>query len=64
VASLPAGSFNLDIAVSQDAKYVYTLNAGTGTIGIFAVRPNGSLNLTGLASGLIAGDGFEGLAAF
>jgi 6-phosphogluconolactonase (cycloisomerase 2 family) len=64
VASLPTGSFNLDIAVSQDAKYVYTLNSGTGTIGIFAVQPNGSLKLTGLASGLKARDGFEGLAAF
>jgi 6-phosphogluconolactonase len=40
VASLPTGSFNLDIAVSQDARYVYTLNSGTGTIGIFAVQPN------------------------
>ncbi len=64
VASLPTESFNLDIAVSQDAKYVYTLNSGTGTIGIFAVQPNGSLNLTGLASGLNAQDGNEGLAAF
>jgi DNA-binding beta-propeller fold protein YncE len=63
-ASLPIGSTNLDIAVSQDAKYVYTLNSGTGTIGIFAVQPNGSLKLTGLASGLKAQDGFEGLAAF
>jgi 6-phosphogluconolactonase len=64
VASLPTGSFNLDIAVSQDARYVYTLNSGTGTIGIFAVQPNGSLRLTGSASGLQAHDGFEGLAAF
>jgi hypothetical protein len=31
VASLPTGSINLDIAVSQDAKYVYTLNSGAGT---------------------------------
>jgi 6-phosphogluconolactonase len=64
VASLPTGSANLDIAVSPDAKYVYTLNSGTGTIDIFAVQPNGSLKLTGLASGLKAQDGFEGLAAF
>jgi 6-phosphogluconolactonase len=64
VATLPTGSFNLDIAVSQDAKYVYTLNAGTGTIGIFAVQPNGTLRPRVFASGLIAADGFEGLAAF
>jgi 6-phosphogluconolactonase (cycloisomerase 2 family) len=64
VASLPTGSTNLDIAVSQDNKYVYTLNSGTGTIGIFAVQPDGTLKLTGFASGLKAQDGFEGLAAF
>jgi 6-phosphogluconolactonase (cycloisomerase 2 family) len=64
VASLPTGSTNLDIAVSLDARYVYTLNNGTGMIGIFAVQPNGSLRLTGFASGLNAQDGFEGLAAF
>ena len=64
VASLPTGSNNLDIAVSDDAKYVYTMNTGAGTIGIFAVQPNGSLRLIGFASGLSAQSGFEGLAAF
>jgi 6-phosphogluconolactonase len=64
VASLPTGSNNLDIAVSDDAKYVYTMNTGAGTIGIFAVQPNGSLRLSGFASGLRAQSGFEGLAAF
>jgi 6-phosphogluconolactonase len=64
VASLPTGSTNLDIAVSDDAKYVYTMNTGAGTIGIFAVQPNGSLRVIGFASGLSAHSGFEGLAAF
>ena len=64
VASLPTGSNNLDIAVSDDAKYVYTMNTGAGTIGIFAVQPNGSLRVIGFASGLSAQSGFEGLAAF
>ena len=64
VASLPTGSNNLDIAVSDDAKFVYTMNTGAGTIGIFAVQPNGSLKVIGFASGLSAHSGFEGLAAF
>ena len=64
VASQPAGSNNLDIAVSQDAKYVYTMNTGAGTVGIFAVQPNGSLKVIGQAPGLTARGGFEGLAAF
>jgi len=64
VATLPTGSNNLDIAVSDDAKYVYTLNSTTGTIGIFAVQPDGSLRVFGFASGLSANSGFEGLAAF
>jgi 6-phosphogluconolactonase (cycloisomerase 2 family) len=64
VASLPTGSNNLDIAVSDDAKFVYTMNTGAGTIGIFGVQPNGSLRVIGFASGLSAQSGFEGLAAF
>jgi 6-phosphogluconolactonase (cycloisomerase 2 family) len=64
VASLAAGSTNLDIAVSEDAKYVYTLNAGAGTVGIFALQPSGKLTLAGLAPGLKANAGFNGLAAF
>ena len=64
VASLPTGSNNLDIAVSDDARFVYTMNTGAGTIGIFAVQPNGSLRVIGFASGLSAHSGFEGLAAF
>lgn len=64
VASLPTGSKNLDIAVSDDAKFVYTMNTVAGTIGIFAVQPNGSLRVIGFASGLSAHSGFEGLAAF
>jgi 6-phosphogluconolactonase len=64
VASLPTGSNNLDIAVSDDAKYVYTMNTGAGTIGVFALQPNGSLRVIGFATGLSAHSGFEGLAAF
>ncbi|MDQ2844750.1 MAG: beta-propeller fold lactonase family protein [Acidobacteriota bacterium] len=64
VATLPAGTTDIDTAVSQDAKYLYTLNSGTGTVGIFAVQQDGTLKLTGLASGLEAQHGFNGIAAF
>jgi 6-phosphogluconolactonase len=64
VATLPTGTNNLDIAVSDDGKFVYTMNTGAGTIGIFAVQSNGSLRIIGFAPGLRALSGFEGLAAF
>ena len=64
VASLPAGSLNLDIAVSGDSKYVYTLNSGTGTIGALWIRPDHTLKLVGLVPGLKANSGYQGLAAF
>ena len=64
VASLPAGATNIDLAVSQDAKYLYTLNANAGNVGIFAINPDGTVKLTGLAPGVTAQSGFNGLAAF
>ncbi len=64
VASLAAGSTNTDMAISQDAKYLYTLNIGTGTIGIFGVQSNGALKLTGLLPGFKAQLGADGIAAF
>ena len=63
VATLPAGSTNLDIAVSADAKYAYTLNNGTGTVGVFAIQPDGTLKSLGFAPGLAAAKGYNGIAA-
>jgi len=34
----PTGSASLDIRVSGDSKYVFTLNSGAETIGVFAVQ--------------------------
>jgi hypothetical protein len=31
----PSGSGNLDIAVSSDSKFLYSLNSENGTIGVF-----------------------------
>jgi 6-phosphogluconolactonase len=64
VASNPSGSTNLDIAAGSDGRYVYTLNAGTGTIGIFSVQSDGSLLNTGSVEGLPASAGLNGIAAY
>jgi 6-phosphogluconolactonase len=64
VGSNPAGSTNLDTAISENGKFVYTLNAGTGAIGIFAVQSDGSLLSDGQVDGLAASAGLNGLAAY
>lgn len=64
VGSNPAGSTNIDVAASLDGRFVYTLNAATGTIGQFAVQePNGELKSLGVAGQLPAASGFNGIAA-
>jgi hypothetical protein len=39
----PAGSDNLDIAISTDGNILYSLNSAGGAIGAFAVNADGSL---------------------
>ncbi len=64
LASLPAGTTDLDVAVSSDGKFLYTLNSGSGTIGIFRINQDGTLTATGAASGVLPSAGFNGIAAF
>lgn len=64
LGSNPAGSGNLDIAVSSDSGYLYTLNSAAGTIGIFAIQEDGSLIGLGQLDGLPIAAGFNGIAAF
>lgn len=64
VGANPAGSVNLDIAVSQDGRFLYTLNGGTGTIGVFAVQRDGSLENQAEVEGLPATAGINGIAAY
>ena len=64
VGANPADSKNLDIAVSADSKFLYTLNSGTGTTSVFVINQDGSLNNLGEAGGLSADAGFNGIAAF
>ena len=66
LATLPEGSTNLEASVSADGKFLYTLNAGLGTIGVFAVDRDGHLTEIQVDehSGLTPAAGNEGLAAF
>src|SRR5437870_301654 len=60
----PSGSANLDIAVSADGAYLYSLNAASGAIGIFAIRAtDGTLTNLGTLGGLPANAGLNGIAA-
>jgi DNA-binding beta-propeller fold protein YncE len=63
VAALPSGSTDLDIAITGNGKFLYTLNSGTGTVGIFAINHDGSLTGIGDAGGLSAAAGYNGIAA-
>ena len=54
---------NLDIAVSGDGKYLYTLDSAIGAISIFAINSNGTLTSLGEIEGLPKSVGFNGIAA-
>ena len=64
VGSDPAGSGNLDIAESSDGRFLYTLNAATGAIGMLSVQSDGGLVNFGQFDGLPASAGLNGIAAY
>jgi len=63
VGSNPNGSTNLDITISGDGKFLYSLNGEVGTVGVFAIQPNGTLVEVTQIPGLPAAAGFNGIAA-
>jgi 6-phosphogluconolactonase len=64
VGNNPSGSHNVDIAVSADGKFVYTINSQSGNIGVFAInQQDGSLTSLGQAGDLPKSVGFNGIAA-
>jgi 6-phosphogluconolactonase (cycloisomerase 2 family) len=63
VGTNPSGAINLDIVISSDGKFLYTLNSGIGAIGIFAIRNDGTLVSVPSAAGFAATSGFNGIAA-
>ena len=56
-----AGSAPLDMSLSRNGRYLYTLNSGNGTIGAFRVGSDGELAAFAGVSGLPAGA--NGMAA-
>ena len=38
---------DLDVAISGDGKFLYALNSGTGTVGIFGIDADGALSSLG-----------------
>jgi DNA-binding beta-propeller fold protein YncE len=63
VGSNPSGSTNLDIAISANGKFLYSLDSAAGAIGEFAINANGSLTSLGTVGGLPAGSSLNGIAA-
>jgi 6-phosphogluconolactonase len=64
LASNPAGSTNLDIAVSSDGKYLFTIDSAAGAVSSFAIQNRGDLDLVSEVEGLPQSAGFQGIAAY
>lgn len=63
LATLPAGSANLDIAITSDGKFLYSLDSGTGAVSIFGIAEDGQLTALGEVPSLHAAAGANGIAA-
>jgi hypothetical protein len=52
------------MTLSGDGAFLYTLNAGSGTVGMFAIdQQSGGLTNLGTVGALPAGAGLNGIAA-
>lgn len=56
-------AFPTDLATTPDGAFLYTLNAGRGTVGMFRVRKSGRLVFLGEAGSLAGRAGLQGIAA-
>jgi 6-phosphogluconolactonase len=63
-ASTGSGSTPLDLDLTEGDAFLYVLEAGSGTIGAFAVNADGSLSARPDTPAGAAGSGQQGLAAF
>lgn len=62
VATLPAGTTNLDMNISGDGKFLYTLDSGLGAVSVFSINADGTLTDFGEINGLPKSVGFNGIA--
>jgi 6-phosphogluconolactonase (cycloisomerase 2 family) len=63
VGSNPTGDTNLDIAISSNGKFLYSLDAKIGMISIFGIQPDGTLTNLGTVGGIPPNAGSNGIAA-
>src|SRR5580698_1762807 len=59
----PSGATNLDIAISADSKFLYSLDGAIGMISTFGIQSDGTLVNLGTVGGLPENVGFNGIAA-
>lgn len=62
VGTTGPGTLPLDIGISHDGRFVYSLETGAGKIGIFRVNNNGTLTSLGTGGVYPAVSGFQGIA--
>ncbi len=63
VGTNPPGATNLDIAISADGNFLYSLDGEIGMISIFGIQSDGTLTNLGTVGGLPPNAGFNGIAA-
>ena len=59
-----AGATPLDMSISRDGKFLYSLETGAGAVGAFVIHGDGSLTPLAVAGGLPRLGGLQGMAAF
>lgn len=57
-----AGTLPLDVGISLDGRYIYSLEAGAGKIGITRVNADDSLTFLSTAGSFTAFSGYQGIA--
>jgi 6-phosphogluconolactonase (cycloisomerase 2 family) len=63
VGTNSSGATNLDIAITLDGKFLYSLDGEIGKISIFGIQSDGTLTNLGTTGALPKGVGFNGIAA-
>jgi 6-phosphogluconolactonase len=64
VATTGAGTLPLDMGVSRDGRFVYSLETGVGKIGVLQINSDGSLTNLGMSGSYPAIGGFQGIAVY
>jgi 6-phosphogluconolactonase (cycloisomerase 2 family) len=63
LSMLPSGSTNLDMTVSAEGKYLFSLLSGTGAVAVYTINSDGTLIHLADIDGLTPTVGFNGIAA-